>query len=190
MFQIITTRGENISSGTGFLSPGTCTQVITAAHVVEGAELIMVKKGEDLYQLNVVKKGEEKGDDVALLMTLPVGEEFQSLCDTFSPHAWAKEKPKVGELLWLFGIPAMTYDLIPGQAYMLALNPRLIPALGITGERMLLSAPSFLPGQSGSPLFNEKGELVGMMNGVIWTEKGPGSYAFATSAQIVRNFIK
>lgn len=191
VFQIVKVSGDNISSGTAFLNPGTCTQVITAAHVVDGADILMVRKGGSIIPMRVIKKGDDKGDDIALLATevTPEGE-FANLCDTFSPLKWAKGKPDVGEMLWYLGVPAVSTDLIPGPAWMLALSPAIDPQVGFKGVRSLLSAPSFLPGQSGSPLFNEAGELVGMMNGVIWTEKGPGAMAYSTPAQIIQNFIR
>ena len=188
VFRILNVLGDSYHAGTGFLAPGQCMLIITAAHVVErpGSKTYVVADGVEIPYI-VTKSGKGKKDDAALLTPAPTANGangWPDLCKGgVSPYRWGKGV-EVNEDLWYHGLWMKLNYLLTGRAYVTH------PEIEQGGYRyLLISAPSLMPGMSGSPLFNSKGEVVGLMIMSMGTDAGPTHFEVAVPTSVIRKVL-
>ena len=160
----------SISSGTGFMV--TDHHIITNWHVVDGATGSVTVRALGLpeFEAEVVAHNEEA--DIALLYTEDKPKSLGAVVFRAYPPV------SIGESVVVFGFPMPGGNLTHGE----------ISAL--TGEDGDLSELQFTapiqPGSSGSPLFDERGQVVGM---VTSTKTDTQLVNFAVRGTLIRIFL-
>ena len=155
--QILDERGACVGSGCFISADGL---VLTAAHVVAGRERVSVRNAEGkIFPVQAVSPGDFSADAV-LLRTNAEEQMFLRM---------AEAEPPPGEPLWVCGFP-LSMDLpvtSEGQV-------RSLPNLA--GRPMLTTVP-MMPGQSGSPVLNTHGRVVGVASRGSLPFRGSGAPA-------------
>lgn len=132
--------------------------VLTSAHVVLGAqETSVLVGGQRRWPADVV--GFDRRTDVALL----------KIAATNLPVAAIGSSARLcaGEWVAALGAPFGFEQSV--TAGLVSANPRFLP--GGTGEPLIQTDVALNPGNSGGPLFNMRGEVVGM-NSMIYSASG------------------
>ncbi len=140
-------QGKGISQGTGFFV-NSAGDVITNHHVLEGASRAVVKVssgGE--YPVKKVLAEDREGDLVWISLDIPTGE--------VRPLTVSGTLPEVGEKIVIIGTP-LGLDKTVSDGIVSAI--RRAPDFG---EVLQITAP-ISPGSSGSPVFNMRGEVIGV----------------------------
>ncbi|OUM00931.1 trypsin-like peptidase domain-containing protein [Variovorax sp. JS1663] len=153
------------ASATGFIID-TEGQVLTSAHVVSGAQTLSVELGGQ-RRLPADLVGLDRRTDIAVLKigaaNLPVAAIGSSarLC--------------AGEWVAALGSPfGFDQSLTAG---VVSANPRFLP--GGSGVPLIQTDVALNPGSSGSPLFNERGEVVGVNSMAYSPDGGYRGLSFA-----------
>jgi serine protease Do len=148
---------KNRSLGSGFIISAD-GNILTNAHVVDGADEVMVKL-TDKREFKAKVMGADKRTDVALIKieanNLPVAKLGDSV------------KLKVGEWVVAIGSPfgfenTVTAGIVSAKGRSLA-NENYVP--------FIQTDVAINPGNSGGPLFNMKGEVIGI-NSQIYSRSG------------------
>jgi len=162
-------------SGSGFIiAPD--GKILTNAHVVDGAETVTVRLSDNTeYQAKVI--GKDKQTDVALLKieakNLPVVKLGNS------------DQLSVGEWVLAIGSP-FGLDYSATQGIVSALSRRLPNE---TYVPFIQTDAAVNPGNSGGPLFNTRGEVVGI-NSQIYSNTGTTQVlSFAIPINTVRSVV-
>lgn len=136
--------------GTGFLIDGQ-GYLATSAHVVEDATRIFVQdaKGAD-YKAEVVLRDNTK--DVALLKI--IDEDFKPV--PFLPYGISRSGTELAEPVFTMGYPKD--EIVYGEGY-------LSSKTGLKGDTLAYQVSlSANPGNSGGPVLNRRGEVIGILN--------------------------
>lgn len=141
--------GEPLISGSGFfIRPG---EVITNLHVIEGATRAEIRtldgKGKT-YHVTGMLNVDEEGDIALLSVDVPA--------DRVRAVSLAEEMPEEGEDIFVIGNPLRLEGSV-SNGIVSAL--REVPNLG---KIIQITAP-ISHGNSGSPLFNMKGQVIGVV---------------------------
>lgn len=167
-------------SGTGFaLKDG---YIITNYHVVEGAKSITIQgvKGSfnPMYHATIV--GADKNNDLALLkITDSAFSGFGTI-----PYSIATASSDVGENIYVLG-----YPLTSTMGDELKLTTGVISSKsGFQGDVSMyqISAP-IQPGNSGGPLFDNKGNVIGIVSA---KHKGAENVGYAVKTSYLRNLVE
>ncbi|HEX8747156.1 MAG TPA: trypsin-like peptidase domain-containing protein [Pyrinomonadaceae bacterium] len=142
-------KNEPLTSGSGFfIRPG---EVITNLHVIEGAARAEVRtldgKGKT-YKVTGTLNVDEEGDIVLLSVDVPA--------DRSRAVNLAAEMPEEGEDIFVIGNPLRLEGSVSNG---IVSAIREVPNLG---KIIQITAP-ISHGNSGSPLFNMKGEVIGVV---------------------------
>jgi serine protease Do len=156
-------------------------KVLTAAHVVQTADKIWVEfPDEELISARVVAS--DVSVDVALLQLdrSPKGIAPSSLGDS--------DKVEVGDQIFVVGAPygigqTLTAGHVSGQHQ---LNRR---SENSTAVEFLQTDAAVNGGNSGSPVFNMEGEVVGIVSSIVSQSGGSEGLAFATASNTARGFL-
>lgn len=167
-------------SGTGFaLKNG---YVVTNYHVIENAKSITIQgvKGDfdKSYRATVV--GSDKYDDLALLkINDPSFQGFGTI-----PYALSSTTAEVGEEIFVLGYP-LTSTM--GDEIKLT-NGIISSKTGFQGDVSLyqMSAP-VQPGNSGGPLFDKKGNVIGVVSS---KHTGAENVGYAIKSSYMKNLIE
>lgn len=157
-------------SGTGFII-GNAGYLVTANHVVEGMNFISVKDLRDgdskSYSCVVLEK--DKVNDIAILKI--VDENFKGVQSI--PYSFRSSKVQVGEDVFTLGYP---FKSTMGEEIKLT-NGIVSANSGFEGDTTMLqiSVP-VQPGNSGGPLFDKNGNLIGIIV-AKYTKAENASYA-------------
>jgi len=155
--QILDERGICIGSGCFLTGDGL---VLTAAHVAAGRERLSVRNAwGKIFPVKEICAGDFSADAV-ILKTEAEEQDILRLAD---------QEPVSGEPLFVCGFP-LSMDLpvtSRGKVRSLPSSP---------GRPMLTTVP-MMPGQSGSPVLNEQGRLVGVASRGSLAVKGGGAPA-------------
>ena len=155
--QILDERGICIGSGCFLTGDGL---VLTAAHVAAGRERLSVRNAwGKIFPVKEICAGDFSADAV-ILKTEAEEQDLLRLAD---------QEPVSGEPLFVCGFP-LSMDLpvtSRGKVRSLPSSP---------GRPMLTTVP-MMPGQSGSPVLNEQGRLVGVASRGSLAVKGGGAPA-------------
>ena len=159
--QILDDRGNVIGSGCFLTEDGL---VLTAAHVVAGRERISVRNAlGKIFPAKEICPGDFSADAV-ILKTEAEDQMFLR---------WSDQEPSPGDPLSVCGFPlSMNLPMTSrGKVRSLPSSP---------GRPMFTTVP-MMPGQSGSPVLNEQGRLVGVASRGSLAVKGGGAPARSES---------
>jgi len=159
--QILDDRGNVIGSGCFLTEDGL---VLTAAHVVAGRDRVIIRNAlGKTFPVGEICPGDFSADAV-ILRTEAEDQMYLRLAD---------QEPAPGEALLVCGFPlSMNLPLTSrGKVRSLPSSP---------GRPMLTTVP-MMPGQSGSPVLNEQGRLVGVASRGSLAVKGGGAPARSES---------
>ncbi|MEO6390235.1 MAG: serine protease, partial [Pyrinomonadaceae bacterium] len=142
-------QNKLLMTGSGFfLRPG---QVVTNLHVIEGAARVEIRTFEakpHTYRVDGVSGLDEEGD-IALLQVAAPAERNR-------PLEMAESLPDEGERIFVIGNPLRLEGSV-ADGIVSAI--REVPNLGSVVQ---ITAP-ISPGNSGSPLFNDRGQVIGVV---------------------------
>jgi S1-C subfamily serine protease len=177
------TPGETLTSGSlgsGFvISKGGL--IMTASHVVQVADEVMVQF-LDGTQADAKVVGADKTADVALLKldSLPAKLFVAKLGDS--------DKVKVGDQVFVVGAPhglfhTLTVGYISGRRSPGSLSNKLLPL------EFLQTDAAINTGNSGGPMFNQNGEVIGIVSSILSKSGGFEGVGFAASINVARDLL-
>ena len=159
--QILDDRGNVIGSGCFLTEDGL---VLTAAHVVAGRERVSIRNAlGKIFSVKEICPGDFSADAV-ILRTEAEDQMFLRLAD---------QEPAAGDALSVSGFPLSMNLPVTSRGKVRSLPSSL-------GRPMLTTVP-MMPGQSGSPVLNEQGRLVGVASRGSLAVKGGGAPARSES---------
>lgn len=169
---VATTDGEQVS-GAGFVV-GKDGYVVTNAHVVENAaKTTIITTNEDEYSAKII--GIDSKTDIALLQTdQPLG---------LAPAQFAdSDNVRVGNTVFAIGNPyglgnSVSLGIISAKERDISSGPY---------DNFLQTDAAINQGNSGGPLFNLQGEIIGMNTAIFSTDGRNQGLGFATPANIVQ----
>jgi len=161
---------SSIYAGTGFLVSANGF-LITSSHVVRGADSVFVEnKKFGMLKAEVVKS--DATNDIALLRII------QPFASTSLPFTIRKTESDLGEQVFTLGFPRE--EIVYGEGTISA----------STGYKQNSSSYQIAvpvnPGNSGGPLLNQQGEVIGMISGV---ETETIAAAFAVKSPVILEAI-
>ena len=153
---------SDVATGTGFLFSSS-DYVITSYHVVHGAKSIRVRliNGERIDATVALK---DTNNDIAILKLSQSPTSRQNIITLGDSSS-----VKTGDRVFTYGFPLV--DLL-GDAEPRYSEGFINSLSGISNDpRLFQVSIPIQPGNSGGPVFNEKGELIGMATSSIDTEQ-------------------
>jgi serine protease Do len=172
-------QGETPSKslGSGFIID-TEGYIITNNHVIEGADEIRVKLSDkEEFEATIV--GKDKKTDIALIkIAPPPGLPVVTLGDS--------DSLKVGEWVMAIGNPfgldqTVTVGIVSAKWRKLGMGPY---------EDFIQTDAAINQGNSGGPLFNTRGEVVGVNTAIFSTSGGNIGIGFATPINLAKSVVK
>lgn len=167
-YEQILDLGSRRSSGSGFVVEKNGKKyVVTNAHVVESASekeksLYVFSIDRTKYEVKIVG-GDTYFDFAVLEFVTPPGKEIETI-------KFAKKSPRLGEKVYAIGNPLGEYPYTVTDGIISAKNR---VRNGITGKfGFLQSTATVIWGNSGGPLVNQKGEVVGMNSQIAFASRG------------------
>ena len=159
--QILDERGNVIGSGCFLTEDGL---VLTAAHVVAGRDQVSVRNAlGKVFPVKEICPGDFTADAV-ILKTEAEDQMFLR---------WADQEPSPGDSLDVCGFPLSMNLPLTSRG-----KVRSLPS---APDRPMLTTVPLMPGQSGSPILNEQGRLVGVASRGSLAVKGGGAPARSES---------
>lgn len=138
------------SGGTGFLIDGK-GYIVTNAHVVEGSQAVVLQnnKGQE-FRASIIHINEQ--NDIAILKI----QDQDYKTHPSLPYSFRKSGAEIGEPLFTLGFPRE--EIVYNEGYMSART-------GFNGDTLSCQiGVSANPGNSGGPVFNKNGEVIGIIN--------------------------
>jgi serine protease Do len=147
--------------GTGFLIDGR-GYLITSAHVVINADSVYIQNIKGDY-FKVTTLYADKQTDVAILKI--EDDRFQTIKNL--PYSLQRSGTDLGEDIFTLGFPrASSAEIVYNRGYLSATT-------GYNGDTTTYQiAISANPGNSGGPVFNDNGEVIGILSGKQITAEG------------------
>lgn len=143
--------------GTGFLIDGR-GYLVTSAHVVAKSDSIFVLTKDNYYQAAIVVADE--ASDIAILKI--IDGRFQPYKNI--PYGIHKGSSDLGESIFTLGFPRT--EMVYNQGYLSAKT-------GYKGDTSAYQIAIYAnTGNSGGPIFNEAGEVIGVLSGKQTTAEG------------------
>jgi S1-C subfamily serine protease len=177
------TPGETLTSGSlgsGFVISKRGL-IMTAAHVVQVADEVVVQF-LDGTQADAKVVGVDKPADVALLKldSLPAKLFVAKLGDS--------DRVKVGDQVFVVGAPhglfhTLTVGYISGRRRPGNLSNKLLPL------EFLQTDAAINTGNSGGPMFNKNGEVIGIVSSILSQSGGFEGVGFAASINVAKELL-
>jgi serine protease Do len=147
---IIPVTIDKISGGTGFLIDPK-GYLVTNAHVLKSSVVVQNNKGEQ-FRAKIIHR-----DPVADIALLKIDDAaFKSFGSI--PYSVRKNGGELGEQLFTLGYPRKDNEIVYNEGYMSAKT-------GFNGDTITCQiGVSANPGNSGGPVFNKNGEVIGIIN--------------------------
>jgi putative serine protease PepD len=180
-----TAEGED--TGTGIVLDGNGL-ILTNDHVVAGAVSLAVSGGGKESGRSATLVGEEANDDLALIRVDPSGMGLKPL------KLASTSSLQVGEQVYAIGSPyGLTETFTRG--IISALGRQISAPDGATISGAIQTDAALNPGNSGGPLLNGAGEVIGVNSQIASASSGqgqPGStgVGFAISSETVASAVK
>jgi putative serine protease PepD len=146
---------ESTATGTGFVSDSD-GHIVTAAHVVDGASSITVKFSDGTARKATVT-GKDDATDVAVLKIDPAGLTLHPLTSASSSSL------DVGQSVAAIGDP-FGYARSISTGIVSGVDRTISAPNGFTVAHAVQTDAALNPGNSGGPLLNAKGEVVGIVD--------------------------
>jgi serine protease Do len=156
-------------TATGFLLDGS-GYIVTNAHVINDARNLIVenRKGDQFYATSLYVN---KNTDLAILKITDTSfKKFKNL-----PYSFSKTQSELGEQIFTLGYPRE--EIVYGEGY---LSSKSGYSGDTTSYQVSISAN---PGNSGGPVFNNNGEVIGVISsketnadGVVFAIKSKNIY--------------
>lgn len=152
--------GNPKSGGTGFLIDGK-GYLVTSAHIVADADSVYIQNTKgDYFKVNTLYVNRQT--DIAVLKILD--NRYQPV--KVLPYALQKNTADLGEEVFTMGFPRPTSEIVYNRGYLSAKT-------GYNGDTTTYQlAISANPGNSGGPIFNHSGEVIGILSGKQTTAEG------------------
>jgi S1-C subfamily serine protease len=139
--------------GTGFLIDGK-GYLVTSAHVVVNADSVYVQNIKGDY-FKVATIYSNKQTDIAVLKITDT--RFQTIKNL--PYTVQKSQADLGEEIFTLGFPRPSSEVVYNRGYLSA-------STGYNGDTLTYQiAITANPGNSGGPIFNEFGDVIGILSG-------------------------
>lgn len=169
---------QRMSMGSGFFISDD-GYLVTNNHVVEGAESVLVRM-IDRREFEAEIIGTDPRSDLALLRVEARGLPFLRL--------ESSDELDVGEWVLAIGSPfGLDYSVTAGIVS--AMGRSLPTEQGENYVPFVQTDVAINPGNSGGPLFNLKGEVVGVNSQIFTRSGGSIGLSFAIPASVVRNVV-
>lgn len=153
--------------------------IVTNHHVVDGADDIVIRLSDDKTEYTAEIIGSDSKTDVALLKIKPEGDlAFSPLGDS--------DKVRVGDWSIAIGNPfGLGGTVTAGIVSALGRNINQGPY-----DDFIQTDAAINPGNSGGPLFNVKGEVIGVNTAIMSRSGGSQGIGFAIPSNTVKLIIK
>ncbi|HAN68471.1 MAG TPA: serine peptidase [Halieaceae bacterium] len=169
---------QRMSMGSGFVISEDGF-IVTNNHVVDGADSVLVRM-IDRREFEAEVVGTDPRSDLALLRVAADGLPFLRL--------ETGDALKVGEWVLAIGSPfGLDYSVTAGIVS--AMGRSLPTEEGENYVPFIQTDVAINPGNSGGPLFNLKGEVVGVNSQIFTRSGGSIGLSFAIPASVVRNVV-
>jgi S1-C subfamily serine protease len=157
-------------------------EILTAAHLVETADAVLVQfSGGETAEAKVIAS--EPAADVALLKLNgppPAGAVVARLGDS--------DRVEVGDQVFVVGAPhGVSYTLTVG--YVSARRRLDTRASGLSSIEFFQTDAAINQGNSGGPMFNMAGEVVGIVSAIISKSGGSEGLGFAATSNMARRLL-
>jgi S1-C subfamily serine protease len=172
-----TRRAAGLGSGVLISRDG---KVLTAAHVVQTADAIEVEllTGEKV-SAKVVSSEPEVDLAYLKLDSVPRGQLAASLGDS--------DRIQVGSPVFVIGAPfGLSHTLTVGHV---SGRHRLGAAGGIAGGEVFQTDAAINEGNSGGPMFNMDGEVIGIVSRILSASGGSDGLGFAITSNVARRLL-
>ena len=148
--------------------------LVTSAHVLKGANRIYVQSNDGIdYLAEIVK--EDQNTDIAILKI--TDEEFKG--NKQLPYGLGKSKNDLAEPVFTMGYPKD--EIVYNEGYLSAKS-------GLQGDTMSFQITiTANPGNSGGPVFNKNGEVIGILNA---RQASANGVVFATKSKNIYHLIE
>ena len=165
--------------GTGFLIDN--EHVMTAAHVVQTAESVSIRfHNDEVIPADVIS--DYKNADVALLKLKWAPKEATIL------KLGDSDQVKIGEQVFVVGSPlGLSYSFSSGYISGRQESRRTLNSL-VRAEYLQTDA-SINQGNSGGPMFNMKGEVVGIVSHILTQSGGFEGIGFAATSNLAQDLL-
>jgi serine protease Do len=157
-------------------------EIMTAAHLVETADTVFVEfSNQEIFTAKVIAS--EPAADVALLKLnspLPSGAVVAKLGDS--------DKVEVGDQIFVIGAPhGISYTLTVG--YISARRRPNTLYSGLSLAEFFQTDAAINEGNSGGPMFNMAGEIVGIVSSIISKSGGSQGLGFVATSNMARQLL-
>jgi S1-C subfamily serine protease len=171
------------ASGSGFVVDEDGT-ILTNAHVVEGADQVRVRFGEDGDAVDAEVVGEDADSDLAVLEVDPEGLDLVALPLGDSSSA------QVGDPVVAIGNPFGVGRTVT-TGIVSAIGRQIEAPSGFAIDNALQTDASINPGNSGGPLLDAQGRVIGINSQIATGGSGGGSVGvgFAVPVDTVKKLL-
>lgn len=157
-------------------------EIMTAAHLVETADTVFVQfSNREIFTAKVIAS--EPAADVALLKLNsppPSGATVAPLGDS--------DKVEVGDQIFVIGAPhGISYTLTVG--YISARRRPNTLYSGLSLAEFFQTDAAINEGNSGGPMFNMAGEIVGIVSSIISKSRGSQGLGFVATSNMARQLL-
>lgn len=174
--ELVSFTSSSLGTGTLINSEGL---ILTAAHVVNSADELTVEvQGKGQFKAKVLSS--YQAADIALIKLITNESDFPAIKIANS------EKTKIGEEVFVIGTPyGLSHTLTVGHLS----GRRTQKGLGKGEIEFLQTDAAINQGNSGGPLFNSKGELIGVVSYIETQSGGNEGLGFAASSNMVKRIL-